>query len=242
MAAAELLLASTSTLTVATGVLNIWMHNPVQVAREHLLLQAAYADRFLLGLGVGHPRSVNLVEEGLYKKPFSAMSSFLDALDHAAPTMEPRERILAALRPRMLSLAGTRSLGAHTYFVPVDHTRRSRAALGPGPSLAVEQAVLLDADRGRARRRAREHLSRYLDLPNYTGNLRLLGFDDTDFAHGGSEHLVDELVVWGDEDKIKARIDAQFNAGADHVCIQVIGVDDHVLPTQEWERLAGALC
>ena len=144
------------------------------------------------------------------------MRTYLDALD--AEGLESGDRLLAALGPKMLELSRTRGAGAHPYLVPVEHTRQAREILGPDRRLGVEQGVVLARDRSAAR----AHVAAYLELPNYVANLRRLGYGDADFADGGSDALVDALVAWGDEDAIAGRVRAQLQAGADHVCIQVI--------------------
>jgi probable F420-dependent oxidoreductase len=241
MEAADHLLTSTKRVPVATGILNIWMHDPQAVAVDHARLVREHDGRFLLGLGIGHAASVNVKQPGLYRKPYSKLRSYLDALDAADPPVPTGERILAALRPKMLALSRERSLGAHPYFVPVEHTAVAREALGDGPLLAPEQAVVLETDPQRARDRARSHMERYLTLPNYTGNLLRLGFDESDIADGGSDRLVDAIVAWGDEAAIADRVRAHHEAGADHVCIQVVGVPQGELPLAEWRALALSL-
>src|SRR6185503_12625201 len=96
-------------------------------------------------------------------------------------------------------------------------------------------------DAGRARAVARAHMATYLGLPNYVNNLRRLGFDDADFANGGSDRLVDAIVAWGDGDAIAARVRAHHAAGADHVCVQVLHEAEHELPLREWRELAPIL-
>jgi probable F420-dependent oxidoreductase len=151
----------------------------------------------------------------------------------------PKERrLLAALAPKMLELSRERALGAHPYFVPVAHTRYAREQLGPDPVLAVEQAVLLETDPVVAREHARKHMAPYLTLPNYVQNILRHGYAEEDVADGGSDRLVDEIVCWGDEEAIGARIAAHREAGADHVCLQVVGPLDQGLPLDDWRRLA----
>jgi len=169
------------------------------------------------------------------------MVEFLDALDAASPSVPHEEEVLAALGPRMLELAARRTAGAHPYFVPPEHTAVAREALGTGPLLATEQMVVLDDDPTAARAIAREHASRYLVLPNYTNNLRNLGFDDDDFAAPGSDRLIDAIVAWGDADAIVERVRAHHDAGADHVCVQVLVADPASFPREEWRTLAPAL-
>jgi probable F420-dependent oxidoreductase len=173
------------------------------------------------------------------------MRAYLDAMDEAVffaaqPPSEP-ERVLAALGPKMLELARDRAAGAHPYFVPVEHTAFAREALGPGSRLAPEQAVVLETDPTTAREIARSHMKIYLGLPNYTNNLRRFGFDDDDLAGGGSDRLVDAIVAWGTTDAVVARVQAHLDAGADHVCIQVVDADLRALPMRQWRELAGAL-
>ena len=233
---AEVLLDATEQVVVATGITNIWTEEPGDVAAGRARLAAAHEDRFLLGLGVSHGPLIG----DRYRKPYSAMVEYLDALD-AAPEPPPLdERVLAALGPRMLALSRDRAGGAHPYLVPPEHTAIAREAIGEGKLLAPEQAVVLESDPARGRELAREHLKLYLRLPNYTNNWLRHGFTEDDLRDGGSDRLVDALVAWGDEDAIHARVRAHHDAGADHVCLQVIHGGDGP-PLEQWRRLAGAL-
>jgi len=157
------------------------------------------------------------------------MRNYLDkmetALFMARQPDDPPPIVLAALRPRMLELSGQRTRGAHPYFVPPEHTARAREILGNGPLLCPEQMVLRETDPTRARETARKAMAIYLGLPNYQNNLKWLGFEDADFADGGSDRVVDAIVAWGDEDAIRARVQAHWDAGADHVCIQPLRAD-----------------
>jgi probable F420-dependent oxidoreductase len=234
-------LRGTRTLIVASGILNVWQHDPELVAAERAQLADASDGRFLLGLGISHAPIVDRDEPGRYRRPLATMRAYLESLDAAAPPVPPESRVLAALGPKMLELARERSAGAHPYLVTPEHTHRAREALGPERLLAPEQAVVLETDPDRARTLARGHLAIYLQLPNYTNNLRRLGFGDPDFAGGGSDRLVDALVAWGDEDAIVARVREHRDAGADHVCIQAVAGGGDGLPRDEWRRLAPAL-
>jgi probable F420-dependent oxidoreductase len=218
---AGLALAASQRLVVATGIASIWTRRPAAMATGANALGEAYPGRFVLGIGVSHPRLVTG-----YDRPLAAMRDYLDGMDAAAypaplPT-PPVPRLLAALRPKMLDLAATRAAGAHPYLVPVEHTAVAREAMGPEPVLAPELAVVLDTDPASARAAARDYLRLYLGLPNYTGNLRVLGFTDDDFAGGGSDRLVDAIVAWGDVDAVRLRVREHLDAGADHVCIQPV--------------------
>ncbi|MFG2829550.1 LLM class F420-dependent oxidoreductase [Streptomyces sp. NPDC048434] len=226
---AGLLLAATERITVATGIANIWVRDASAMTAAAHTLAEAYDSRFLLGLGASHAPLVN--QRGhTYTKPLAAMREYLDAMDgtpYDGPVADPPPaRVLAALGPKMLELARDRTAGAHPYFVTPDHTARAREILGAGPLLAPEQAVLLESDPATARALAREHHTRfYLQLPNYTGNLRRLGFGDEDFAHGGSDRLVDAIVAWGDADAVRRRVQEHHDAGADHVALQPLAAD-----------------
>jgi probable F420-dependent oxidoreductase len=170
------------------------------------------------------------------------MVEFLDGLDAAEDPVPVDDRVLAALGPRMLELAATRAAGSHQYLVTPEHTAAARAALGPEQLVTPEQGVVLETDPAEARRVAREHLAGYAILPNYVNNWKRLGFTDDDVADGCSDRLVDALVAWGDEAAIAARVDAHRAAGADHVCVQVLGEDPTTLTLDGWRRLAPALC
>jgi probable F420-dependent oxidoreductase len=237
----EHLLAATRRVPIATGVLNTWMHDPGEVARRRAAIVARFGPRFLLGLGSSHAPLVEAARRGPYHRPYARMQEYLDALDTAAAPVPAAERMLAALGPRMLSLARARAGGAHPYLVPPEHTAMARQALGPGSVLAPEQAVVLDADPQRSRERARAFVSDYLELPNYVRNLRRLGFGDDDFRGGGSDRLADALVARGDEDAIATRVRAHHDAGADHVCIYVVGDGEESLQLDAWRRLAPVL-
>jgi probable F420-dependent oxidoreductase len=242
---AALLLGGTRSLRVATGIANVWARDAMAMAAAQRTLAEAYPGRFLLGIGVSHAPLVEGVRGHRYARPLTFMRAYLDAMD-AAPFMAvgpevPPERVIGALHPKMLRLAAERSAGAHPYLVPPEHTARARAVLGTGPLLAPEQAAVLERDPTRARAVARMHLATYLPLPNYARNLLALGFTEADLADGGSDRLVDALVVWGDVDAIAARVRAHHDAGADHVCVQVLPASPLALPLAEWRTLAPAL-
>jgi probable F420-dependent oxidoreductase len=237
----EYLLAATRRISLATGILNIWMHEPTDVASGRADLASRFGPRFLLGLGSSHAPLVESALRGPYTRPYSKMAEYLDALDTAAAPVPAAERMLAALGPRMLSLARARAGAAHPYLVPPEHTAMAREALGPATVLAPAQAVVLDTDPQRSRERARAFVNDYFTLPNYVRNLRRLGFGDDDFQAGASDRLVDALVARGDEDAIAARVRAHHDAGADHVCIYVVGQGDDALQLDAWRRLAPVL-
>lgn len=232
------LLEATHHITIATGIASIWTHPAKEVAEGHHTLTQAHPHRFVLGLGVSHAHLVNRNEPGRYDRPVERMSAYLDALDTAPIPVPTSERLLAALGPRMLELARDRSAGAHPYLVTAEHTRRARESLGAGPILAPEQAVVLETNPERARAIAREHLSMYLQAPNYSNSWLRLGFVSGDLTNGGSDRLVDALVAWGDSDTIHERVAEHFSAGADHVCLQVITADRTAMPLAEWQALA----
>ncbi|GAA3023150.1 TIGR03620 family F420-dependent LLM class oxidoreductase [Streptosporangium longisporum] len=242
-----LLLSATRRLVVGAGIANIALRDPITMAAAERALNEAYPGRYLLGLG-GHRVSDTPIQMDGYSIPsrgraVHTMGAYLDAMDaiplgSPAPATPPR-RVLAALGPRMLALAADRTLGAHPYFVPVEHTHRAREIMGSGALLAVEQAVVLDTDLARAREVARGHLEPYITMaPHQIASLRRLGFGDDDLADGGSDRLVDAIVAYGDADVIAERVRAHLDAGADHVCLQVLTSTPSALPLPEWRELA----
>jgi probable F420-dependent oxidoreductase len=240
-----LLLAATSRIVVATGIANIYARDAMTMAAGQKTLAEAYPGRFLLGLGVSHQPSVEQVRGHVYGKPVATMRAYLHAMSNAPyQSVEPPEKphtVLAALGPKMLHLASELTSGAHPYFVPVEHTRRAREVLGGEALLAPEQAVVLETDAGKARAIARRHTQQYLRLPNYVNNLVRLGYAKEDVAGAGSDRLVDDIVAWGELEAVASRVLAHFEAGADHVCVQVIAEDQRALPMEEWRALAGQL-
>jgi probable F420-dependent oxidoreductase len=227
-ASAALLLDATERLAVGTGIANIWARDGAAARNAAYTLAEARPGRFTLGLGVSHQPIVDM-RGHRYGRPLSAMRSYLDALDAidwaGPPPTEPVPLVLAALRPKMLELARERTTGAIPYLTPVEHTARARSILGPEPLLAPEVSVAVETDPARARARAREFAAGYLQLPNYTNNLRELGFGDDDLADGGSQRLLDAIVGWGDAHAVASRVHEHLDAGADHVCVQVVGTD-----------------
>ncbi|WCB96221.1 hypothetical protein DSM104299_04977 [Baekduia alba] len=240
---AALLLGATERMTIATGIASIWSRDALAARNGALGLAEAYPGRFTLGLGVSHAPAVQLRGQD-YNKPLTAMRTYLDGFDAApysgAQPSVPVPVVLAALRPKMLELSRDRTAGAHPYFVPVEHTAIARERLGPDPVLAPEVAVVLESDPVAARERARRYMAMYLQLPNYTNNLRDLGWSDDDVADGGSDALVDAIIGWGDVDRVAAFVQAHLDAGADHVCVQPVGTST-TGAVAELEALAPAL-
>ena len=237
-----LLLSRTKTLVVATGIASIYARDALCANSAWNTVSEAFPDRFLLGLGVSHEVMVSGLRGHDYSKPYSAMKTYLDAMDNglftAAAPSSPPQKVLAALGPKMLELAAERTQGAHPYFIPVEHTAYAREVMGNRGWLCPEQAVVLESDPQKAREIARGHMAMYLTLPNYTNNLKRFGFTDEDLADGGSDRLVDAIVAWGDEDAIASRVQAHHDAGADHVCLQVLPPDGTSVPIELWRRLA----
>jgi probable F420-dependent oxidoreductase len=230
------LIGATTRITVGTSIQSIWEHEPADTAAAFAELEAAHPGRFVLGLGVSHAK----VAGERYQRPYSALVSYLDDLDAAG--LPAHRRVVAALGPRTLRLTRDRSAGAIPYLVTPEITAHSRETLGAGPLLAPELKVVLETDPDRARTLARATLSRYLQLPNYTGNFLRHGFTEDDLADQGSDRLVDALFAWGDESRIRARVDAFVAAGADHVALQVLtDAPADVLPREGWRRLAALL-
>ncbi|RAV12753.1 LLM class F420-dependent oxidoreductase [Mycolicibacterium sp. GF69] len=236
----EHLLSSTKQVVIATGILNLWMHEPADVAARYAALAESHGDRFLLGIGVSHAPLIDSREPGLYRKPLAATRKYLDDLDATPQPVPVENRVLAALGPKMLELAATRSRGAHPYLVTPDHTRYAREQLGAGPLLLPEQTVLLCSDADEARTLGTDWLRSYLALPNYANNLLRSGFTEDDVATV-SDRLFDAIIAWGDEETVLNRVQEHHDAGADHVCVQVLTADPREFPRDQWRRLASAL-
>ncbi|MEZ0366943.1 LLM class F420-dependent oxidoreductase [Mycobacterium sp. pUA109] len=234
------LLASTRTATIATGILNLWMHTPQETAEAFAALTATHGDRFFLGIGVSHAPLIDSRQPGRYRKPLQATAAFLDGLDAAPQPVPTESRALAALGPKMLQLAAERTRGAHPYLVTPEHTRRAREVLGAGPLLLPEQTAILTTDRDEARSIGTDWLRSYLAMPNYANNLRRSGFSPDEIA-SVSDRLLDAIIVWGDEEAVKRRVDEHLQAGANHVCVQILTADPNAFPREQWRRLAPAV-
>ena len=229
----ERVLDATATITVATAIVNMWTNDPAGIAESYQRVAARHGDRFLLGIGIGHPESITT-----YREPYATMVDYLDQLDAGGV---PRDRrILAALGPRALRLAADRTLGTHPYLAVPDHTREARQLLGPDVVIAPEHKVVVETDADIARSIGRPFVADpYLKLQNYTNNLRRYGYTDDDINHGGSDRLIDALVVHGTIDAIATGLRAHLDAGADHVAIQVLTAGNDPMPG--YQQLAQTL-
>lgn len=236
--ALDVLLGATSTLTVATGILNVWMHTPAETGAWRDGLPDDQRRRLLLGLGISHAPLIDAQPGMSWERPLATMRTYLDGLDAAG--VAPADRCIAALGPKMLELARDRTAGSHPYLVTPEHTATAREILGPDALLAVEQGVVLETDPDAARATARHALSVYVGLPNYVSNWKRFGLTDDDVATV-SDRLVDSLIAWGDEEAIVARVAEHRAAGADHVCVQVLTPPGSPTPRNAWRTLAPAL-
>lgn len=242
-ASASLLLSSTTSMTLATGIASLHARTAQTMQAGWKTITEAFPDRFVLGIGVSHQPMVEGAHKRAYDKPYTTMVEYLDAMDKglffaAQPSTAPR-RVLAALGPKMLKLAAERTDGAHPYFTPVEHTALARETMGGDALLAPEVAVVFETDASKAREVARRYMTTYLRLPNYTNNLKRMGFSDADID-GPSDRLVDAIVGWGTTDRVVARVKEHLDAGADHVCVQVLATEPGQLPMREWRELAAA--
>jgi probable F420-dependent oxidoreductase len=228
----EPLLAATNTLQVATGIVNTWTAAPGPVAESFHRIDKAYPDRFLLGIGVGHPEA-----HTEYKKPIVALTEYLDKLDEYG--VPKQRRVVAALGPRVLELSARRSAGAHPYLTTPEHTAQARRIMGPDAFLAPEHKVVSTTDAEKARTVGRKALEIYLNLANYVNNWKRLGFTDQDVAKPGSDALVDSVIAYGTTEQIAARLRAHLDAGADHVPVQVLTSPDKLVSALA--ELAGPL-
>jgi probable F420-dependent oxidoreductase len=228
----EPILEATTTLQVATGIVNIWSDAAQPVAESFHRIDRAYPGRFLLGIGVGHPEAITE-----YRKPYDALAHYLDQLDeHGVPA---NRRVVAALGPRVLKLSADRSAGAHPYLTTPEHTAQARELMGPSAFLAPEHKVVLTTDPEQARAVARKMLPVYFNLANYRNNWRRLGYSEEETTFPGSDRLIDALVAYGTPDAIAARLKEHLDAGADHVPVQVLTKDENLVSALA--ELAGPL-
>ncbi len=211
-------LEATDRIVVGTGIFRVWDASAAELAQVWRGLEADFPGRFLLGLGVGHAPHI-----ADYQRPYQKMAGYFDELDAAGV---PRDvRLLAALGPKMIKLAGEHAAGIHPYLTTPAHTRGAREILGAGPLVVPEQKVVVEPDLDKARVIARARLAVYLGLPNYLDNFRREGLTDADFADGGSDRLVDTLVALGPVERVAARVREHLDAGADQVAVQVLVAD-----------------
>jgi probable F420-dependent oxidoreductase len=227
-------LAATSSLQLATGIINIWASPAAEVAASYHRIEKAYPGRFLLGVGVGHPEHTDE-----YKKPYDALVEYLDELD--AASVPTSRRVLAALGPKVLALSAERAAGAHPYLTTPAHTAQAREVVGNTVFLAPEHKVVLTADANEAREIGRGAVDFYLGLSNYVNNWRRLGFTDADVRKPGSDKLIDAVVAYGSPTAIAARLNDHLEAGADHVAIQVLGAESEDKVVAVLSELAGPL-
>lgn len=237
---ASWLLANTKNLNIATGIANIYHREPgVMVAAQKALAEQSN-NRFLLGMGVSHKPFVEGVRGLTYRPPVATMRDYLEKMAEApyqsVPPSEPPQTVIAALGPKMLGLAKDGCDGAHPYFVSPDHTAMAREILGPDKWLCVEQKVILEADASTARDLARPIAAIYTPLPNYRNNWLRMGLSESDFDGGLSNKFIDATFAWGGAEKIRARIQEHFDAGADHVCIQPVNPNGQ-FGDLHWEAL-----
>ncbi|QQW34427.1 LLM class F420-dependent oxidoreductase [Mycobacterium marinum] len=227
-------LEQTTSLQLATGIVNIWSAPADEVAASYRRIESAHPGRFLLGVGVGHPEHTQE-----YQKPYDALVAYLDDLDKAM--VPDSRRVLAALGPRMLRLAAQRSAGAHPYLTTPEHTGTARQLVGNTVFLAPEHKVVLTTDAAQARAVGRKFIDFYLGLSNYVNNWLKLGFTEDDVRKPGSDRLIDALVAYGTPDQIARRLGEHLEAGADHVAIQVLRTSREDKPMAALTELSGAL-
>jgi probable F420-dependent oxidoreductase len=243
-ASSALILSATKNIKVATGIASIAARTAHSMQAGWKTLSEAFPGRFVLGLGVSHSHMVTKLHKLSYDKPYSNMVEYLDVMDKspfaAAPPQGPMYRMIGALGPKMLQLSAERTAGAHPYFTTPQHTAEARALMGAKPLIAPEIAVIFETDKDKARATARKFMSTYTRLPNYANNLMRLGFTQDDVTNQ-SDKLVDEIVTWGGLDKIAARIKEHHDAGANHVCVQVLTHDPLELPMAGWRELSALL-
>ena len=233
-------LAATEQLVIASGIANIWVRDAAAMANGGRTLAEAWPGRFILGLGVGHATNVR-VRGHEYARPYSAMCEYLDAMAAApwrGPDAEMPPIVLAALGSRMVGLAGDRTAGAYPYFTTAAHLREVRSILGAEPFLAADLPVVFAPDLAAARTIGDRHLSYYMGSANYRNNLLRLGWSEADLEPPGSQALFEAIVAWGGLDGIAQRVGERFEAGADHVVLNLVAADPSIPPLAELRQLA----
>lgn len=239
----------TDRITLGLGIASLYARDAVAAHAGARSIAELSGGRFVMGLGVSHHSSVT-ARGHLYGPPLETVAGYLDAYDRAPytafPPAEEPPLVLAALGPRMLALAATRTQGAFAYLVTEDAVREARRTLDEAaqatglatqPILVVTQAAILELDPTVARQAARRYFEHHLAQPNYGQNLRRMGFGDADLTAPGSDRLADALVAWGDEVAIRRRLEAMADAGADHVALIPLSVEGR----QGDERVTRAL-
>lgn len=238
----SILLSGSERIVVATGIANIWARDPMAMSNGSKAIADAWPGRFVLGIGISHEVRASGRGHDYPEHPLAKMREYLEAMDSLpGPDLPAAPRLLAALGPKMIELSAEMAMGAHPYFVPVEHTAEARAILGPEKFLAPEQLVVLESDPGEARAVGREFMSHYLGLPNYANNLRRFGFTDEDMKQPYPDRFVDAVTAWGDVEDIRRRVQEHLDAGADHVSLQVLRADAGEFPIEELRELAPAL-
>jgi len=238
----SILLSGSERIVVATGIANVWARDPMAMSNGSKAIADAWPGRFLLGIGISHEVRASGRGHTYPEHPVQMMRQYLDSMDSLpGPDLPKAPTVLAALGPKMLALSAEKSMGAHPYFVPVEHTAQAREIIGPDKFLAPEQLVVLETDAGKARAIGREFMSHYLGLPNYANNLKRFGFTEEDMTGTYPDRFVDAVTAWGDVDAIRRRVKDHMDAGADHVSLQVLRADASEFPTKELRELASAL-
>lgn len=238
----SILLSGSERIVVATGIANIWARDPMAMSNGSKSIADAWPGRFVLGIGISHEVRASDRGHTYPEHPLAKMKGYLEAMDTLpGPDLPAAPRLLAALGPKMIELSAEMAMGAHPYFVPVEHTAEAREILGPEKFLAPEQLVVLETDPDKARAVGREFMSHYLGLPNYANNLKRFGFTDEDMKEPYPDRFVDAVTAWGDVEDIRRRVQAHLDAGADHVSLQVLRADAGEFPIEELRELAPAL-
>jgi probable F420-dependent oxidoreductase len=232
------MLEASERIVIASGIVNVWAYDPAELAEEFAAIDADFPGRLLLGIGVGHPEATQL-----YEKPLTKARSFLDGIAASEHPVTRDRMALAALGPKMLDLSFERTLGTHPYFTTPAHTAYARERLGSGALVAPEQAVVIDrGDADAAYATARGYADYYLTLSNYTNALKRFGYSDEDFADGGTRRLIDDVIPQGSAAQVAAAVQAQLDAGADHVCVQTLQPKGTTgVPADDWRALAAEL-
>ena len=242
---ASQLLSATNSLTVGTAVLNIHLRTPESVGGAANTLADQSDGRFLLGIGMSHPELIEDALKRTYASPVETMTQYLAAIQASlwlGPEItEPPPVVLGAVGPRMLRAAGDHFAGAIPVQIPPSFTRKARETIGPQAWLGVKQYACLTQDHAAGLDAARARLAGSLGMRNYRRLFRSAGFTDDDLDHGGSDKLCEAIVAIGPAGTIAERVAEHFEAGADHVAIEPIKVEDpHLIDEEAFAPIAAA--
>lgn len=198
----EALALSTERIPFGTAIANLYVRHPADYAQTAALVHELAGGRFRFGIGVSHDamnRRLGLATG----RPLADVRDFVERLRAAPRVGELPPVVLAALRPRMVALAG--EIGDGVVFANVARSSLP-ASLAALPAAKRGDAgffvgnmipTCIAADRAAAAAVNRRTLAAYLMLPNYRNAWRDAGYaEEMDavekaLASGGGERVAE---------------------------------------------------